>query len=38
LLRSPCVLLMVSVTCPACCVGRAIACIGNGQLVIASGR
>jgi hypothetical protein len=41
-----CVLLMVSVTprlpegrlCPACRVCRAIACISNGRLVIASSR
>jgi hypothetical protein len=32
------VLVMVSVTCPACWVCRAIACISNGRLVIASGR
>jgi hypothetical protein len=31
-------LLMVSVTCPACWVCRAIACISNGRLVIASSR
>src|SRR5690242_17829807 len=29
---------MVSVTCPACWVCRAIACISKGRLVIASGR